>query len=513
MTENFRAYIAILVLVVPAFLLLRVPLTAHLIAPADYRRRALLWLLITSFLFLSYNFWLFLLLAAISIVVAARKDSDPLGLYFFVLLAAPPFQSAISGFAGINRFLDLDHLRLLSLVVLLPVSLKLLTRPDTPGLFRLPTDKYVFGYLALVLALQAPTTTSTDVLRMILSTVIDAVLPYYAFSRGLPNLHRMRHCFASYVGIGVVVAVIGLFETTKGWLLYSALPNFLDVRWGYGGYMARGDSLRASVSTGHSIVLGYVLTVALGLNLALRSWFPTNRSWWIVTLLLCAGIGASFSRGPWVGAAAMLMVALLMGPSPVARLGKVGALAVVVLPALMFTPFGPKIISLLPFVGDYDAGSVDYRQQLFNVSWQVLMQNPMLGSPYYMYDAAMQELRQGEGIIDMVNTYMGIALASGFVGLVLFCSVFGSTAIRMFAYLVASTDRSSEDHAVGRALLATLAGILTTIATVGSVNAVPVVYWCVAGACAAYVRFMQVQGSAVEHARPHGGSAFRAAHP
>ena len=194
--------------------------------PADYRRRAFLWLLLTTFLFLSYDFWLFMLLAAIALAVGARKDSDQLGFYFFVLLAAPPFQSSVSGFGGINRFIDLDYLRLLSLVVLLPLSARLMTRSETPGLFKMPTDKYVLAYLGLVLVLHAPTSTGTNLMRMALAQFIDVVLPYYAFSRGLGDLHRIRHVMASYVCMGAIVAVIAVFETSKGWLLMHRYPAF-----------------------------------------------------------------------------------------------------------------------------------------------------------------------------------------------------------------------------------------------------------------------------------------------
>jgi O-antigen ligase len=209
-----------------------------------------------------------------------------------------------------------------------------------------------------------------------------------------------------------------------------------------------------------------------------------------------------------VGAAALLITAILMGPSPWGRLTKVTALSIGGLALLLLTPYGSKIVAFLPFVGDYDAGSVDYRQQLFEVSWQVLMQNPILGSPYYIFDPAMEQMRQGEGIIDMVNTYLTVAMSSGFVGLTLFSCVFASSGIRIVRYLLASSDKTAMSHVVGRALLATLVGMLTTIATVAEVNAIPVINWCMAGACAAYVRFIQVQRSHSQEGRHHAGRVF-----
>jgi O-antigen ligase len=75
----------------------------------------------------------------------------------------------------------------------------------------------------------------------------------------------------------------------------------------------------------------------------------------------------------------------------------------------------------LPFFGgQVDNFNVVYRQRLFDRSWQVIQESPMLGDQAALLK--MQDLRQGEGIIDLVNTYMGILLENGFVGMTLFLS-------------------------------------------------------------------------------------------
>lgn len=499
MAENYRALVALLVLSIPVLLYLRAPLTAAAVLPADFKLRAGLWLGLTVVLFVAHSFWLFVLVAALALLVLGGADSNRLGLYFFLLLVAPPFESAIQGFAGINYFLGIDYLRLLGFVILLPAAVRLALDPAVPGLFRMPADKYLAAYLALLLVIQFPITSTTNEMRSGLSYGVDIVLPYYVCSRWLLDRQRMRDAMASFVAACSVLALVAVFETLKGWLLYAPLPNVLDVRWGYGHYMMRDGALRAAASTGHSIVLGYVMTVGFGLHLALRSSFPTTKSWWTVALLLLTGIAASMSRGPWVGAAALITVALALGPGAGGRIAKVGFAAVLVVPALMMTSVGPKIISLLPFVGTVDSGNVDYRQQLFNVSWEVLMLNPVFGSPYYLANPLMEQMRQGEGIIDMVNSYLGVAMVSGFVGLALFLGVFASIVGRLIRHLAGHADKFSDDYATGRALLATLVGILVIIATVSSINAIPVVYWCMAGMCGAYLHASKVE--VVAHAR------------
>ena len=488
MPEHIRALIALLALSVPALMWLRKPLTANAVAPRDYKLRAGVWVALTLALFVAHNFWLFIGIAAVTLLVAQAKDSSPLGLYVFLLFLAPPFQSNIQGFAGIKYFLAIDYLRLLSLVVLLPMALRLLRAHDRARLFALPSDKFLVGYLMLFVVLAAPTTSMTDSFRSIISLFIDVFLPYYVFSRTLTDVAKFRDVLASFAGIGVVMSVVAIFETLKHWLLYSMLPHVLDVTWNFGSYMMREGSLRATVSTGHSIVLGYVLTVALGLHLALGAQLFSRRHWWLMTAALGSGIICSMSRGPWIGAAATVVVALATAPRGARKLGMLAGAAAIALPLLAFTPYGTKFAALLPFVGDADAESVDYRQQLFHVSWDVLMLNPWFGSPNYLANGSMEQLRQGEGIIDMVNSYLGVAMFSGFVGLALFAGVFVASGLGLVNHLRRPTESESEGRAICRALLATLIGVLVTIATVSSINVVPVVYWCLAGACAAYIQ-------------------------
>jgi hypothetical protein len=513
MAENYRALVTLLVLALPTLWFVRKLLTpSQVISDADFNVRATLWVVLTAVLFLVQSFWLFMLIAAAALLTYGRKDRNPLGLYVFILFLAPPFQSAIQGFAGINYFIAVDYLRLLSFVLLLPTAARLISNPTTPKPFRLPADKYVLGYLALLLAIQVPLTSMTDLGRSGLMHFIDTVLPYYVFSRGLGfDLKRLRDIAASFAAAGAILAVVAVFEYLKGWLLFSSLPNFLDVRWAYGHYMARDGGLRATVSLGHSIVLGYVLTVALGLNLMLRDAYRSARLWQLACITLGIGLLASLSRGPWVGAAALILVYVVIGPGAPRRIGQLAGILVLLLPLLTTTSVGQRLLSYLPFIGDVDAVSVTYRQLLFDVSWTVLMQNPILGSPYYFANTSMEQLRQGEGIIDMVNSYLGVAMVSGFVGLALFIAPFLSCLVGLARHLFNHPTKQGDDYSAGKALLASLVSVLIIIATTSSINVVPVVYWCLVGICASYLHAARLRAAGTLPHRQAGPERLRMA--
>jgi O-antigen ligase len=218
-----------------------------------------------------------------------------------------------------------------------------------------------------------------------------------------------------------ILAAIAVFESARGWLLYGEMPD----RWGYGSsftlYVARGTSLRAMASTGHSMSLGYLLVVAFGLWLYLQTRVDSKRSRIGGTALMWSGLLAAYTRGAWIGGVIVYFLFAALRPRAVSKLLKATGVAVVIAAVVYLSPLGNRIVSVLPFFGgQVDNFNVLYRQRLFERSWEIILESPMLGDPAAMLK--LQDLRQGQGIVDLVNTYVGILLDNGFVGLSLFLS-------------------------------------------------------------------------------------------
>jgi O-antigen ligase len=103
----------------------------------------------------------------------------------------------------------------------------------------------------------------------------------------------------------------------------------------------------------------------------------------------------------------------------------------------------------------------------------------------------MEALRQGQGIIDIVNSYIGIALEMGLVVLGLFVAFFGLTLFGIYRAMRSIPDKDSEEYLLGRVLLATLLTIMIMIFTVSSISIIPIVYWAVAGLGVAYAQMIK----------------------
>ncbi len=494
MPEHLRALVVILVLATVVFAFAKAPVCALASTPGDFERRRNLWFGITLAAFLAHNFWIYISVTAVLLLFTLPREPNKLAMFFFLLFAVPAVSAEITGLGVIQHFFAIHYIRLLALAVLLPAFLSLRTQPDVERFGRTLPDKLIAGYIVLNFVLMLTASTFTNTLRYgAFYALIDIFLPYYVASRSLKNLQEFRDALMGFAVAALVLSAIAAFEFAQHWLLYSSLGDALGVQWGLGNYLERGaGDLRAQGSTGQPIPLGYVMAIAIGFFLYLRKSVPNTMTMarGLGLLLLIVGLIASVSRGPWVGAAAMFLVFIAMGPSPGKGFAKLGLLGVIIIPVLLASPFGEKIIDLLPFVGTVEAENVTYRQRLLENSIQVILQNPFFGAFDYYYSPAMQELKQGQGIIDIVNTYLAVGLGSGLVGLSLFSGFFIAVAIGIFKAMRNLAERNSELYLLGQVLLATLLGILVIIFTVSSISVIPVIYWSVAGLSVAYARML-----------------------
>ena len=107
-------------------------------------------------------------------------------------------------------------------------------------------------------------------LRSIFVLSLVTILPYYAFSRRLFNLNDIKRSMFAYLLPMFILGALPGFEFIRHWKLYS-LPGI-----SHAAYLERAGALRASVTAGGPIILGYIMMVGIGflLPLAKRSVTP-----------------------------------------------------------------------------------------------------------------------------------------------------------------------------------------------------------------------------------------------
>jgi O-antigen ligase len=406
------------------------PIALLFMAKEDFLRRRNAWYLLTAAAFLSPNFWWFSLIAIPVYFVVGRKDSNPSAFYLILLHVVPQVPVQVP-MVGMPYLFLADNYLLLSFCVMTPTALRLLRSKDENRIRGLQMMDYcliAYGILTSAIYLHAengagglfPSTFTSD-LRNAFVFFFSIFIPYFTITRSTSSRRALSDLMATFCLSCALFAGIAIFESTRHWLLYVDMMQ----RWGFTInftlYVVRGEGLRAMAAAGHSLTLGHLLVIAFGFWLYLQSEVKSKVSRLAVTLLWWLGLVAAYSRGPWLAGALVYFVFAALRPHPLPNLLKAAGLAAIATVVASLSPLGQKITSVLPFFGGtIDSGNIIYRERLRDRAWQIISESPVLGDPNARLK--MQELRQGQGIIDVVNSYLQVLLGSGFVGLTLFLS-------------------------------------------------------------------------------------------
>ncbi|MEK7264929.1 MAG: O-antigen ligase family protein, partial [Pseudomonadota bacterium] len=327
-----------------------------------------------------------------------------------------------------------------------------------------------------------------DGFRQSTAYILTAFGPYLVFSRVNWTKERLRTTTLAFVLPLLILSVVAVVEVVLSWHPYKSAVDNWDI-FQRARYTFRTGFLRAYASVFDPIAFGLFLAAAIPMMLALIS--SSKRKLLAIGGLGALGVGllATFSRGPWVGAALAVVAFVFTSDKPLKNLTRLGLVGTAGFLALSVSPIGDQIIGLLPFVGDSSTSSIDYRQQLMDIGWSVAMETKWFGSEDFMMHPAMQQLIQGQGIIDIVNSYLRVTLESGLVGLSLFVGVSFFSALTAYRAIGAARAIDPEIAIYSQAWLAALASVMLVIATTSSVVAqVSEVHWLLCGMCVGIAR-------------------------
>ena len=508
MLENLKSLFIVLSISIPIFWIVK-PAFVNLLSEVEFKRYRNLWLLITLILFLANNFWLYMVLVATAILLTQMRERNKVALYFMLLFVMPPIGQKIGGLGMLEYLLNINSIRLLELSVLIPAFLAIKKQRDKLPFGRVSADYLLAAFVILIFIFRLRDTSFTDALRFELYAITDILLPYYVLSRALRDIQQFKVVISAFVIAVLLLSGAAIYEYAGHQLLYSALGTALGANLEMSGMVIRDGSLRALVTTGQPIALGYVVMVGMGFYLFLQRDIPHFYRRNLLLILLAGGSFAALSRGPWVGLAILMIVFIGLRPRALRNISLLAAGGLLAFGLALNLPGGDKLINLLPFVGKVDSFNAEYREQLVDKAISVIGRNPFFGASDYRNAPEMASMVQGEGIVDIVNSYLGIVLEYGLTGLFVFVSFFLSILWQLYKVihryrgrkeehylfgvtLYATQSRSLQDehYQLGVTLFATLIAILVTIYSVSSITVIPTVYWAVAGMSVAYAQMM-----------------------
>jgi O-Antigen ligase len=474
------------------------PIALRFSADADFVRRRNVWFTLTIIAFLSPNFWIFAFFAVPFYIWIGRKDSNPIAAYLLLMHVVPPVSVDLPAI-GVSQLFSLDNYRLLSFCVLIPVALR--ARRSLPRDRTSPsrlTDLLLLAFVVLHSATFVPPDlpnhvilpdSLTNLLRRVFLDFVDILVLYYAVSRSCNDRNKIVDAQAAFCLSSGIMAVVATLEHFKGWLLYTQLAAHWDptdanyqLAW-----LLRGDSwLRAQASAGHALSLGFLLAVAFGFWLYLQSRSTTLRARLTIGIVFWLGMIATFSRGPWIGAVLIYLAYSALKPRAISRLFTAGFLMAIVLGLASLSPIGEKLMTSLHVTGGQPDADFIYRQRLLDRTLDLVQAHPLFGDPLAMQE--MEDLRQGQGIIDIVDTYVGVLLFHGWVGLALFLGFVLSALMGVFRAAKTAISVDADWALLGFNISACMIGILFMIADCSLIFGAEKMFYLLIALAAAYAR-------------------------
>lgn len=370
------------------------------------------------------NIWLLHLAMVALVPLFARRLNQVAPIYLFALLLLPGLDDMVS--LGSLKLCDFGVQDALAVGATAAVFL---TRRGR-GAARPDLDLPAIGVVLLIVAALARDTTVTNFIRVFCNAFLDLWLPYYVLSRSVRSADDVRACMVWLSCGGAVLSVVLMYEIWKAWPIY----NELYAHYGVQTLLlvkARGGILRPGGPFVEPTSIAMVLTSCVLAVWLARSAFRSRHHHIAMLVLLLAGLCAPQSRGAWIG----LLIGMALADLFRRRYSRLAwrivpiAIGGVVLMAL--ARVSPMVAETLGMTGTSSA-SGEYRKLLLDRGFEEFLHSPIWGYSVPQLWVRLHDLKQGENIIDFVNTYIWIMLISGGIGLAIFVGSFLFFLVRLW---------------------------------------------------------------------------------
>lgn len=412
-----------------------------------------------AFLISSRPFQIFALAGVLAALSPARAADR--SVFFIGVIAALPFSFSYQvPFPGINYLISVNYGTVATLVILGPSFFAALAAPASSRLRAV--DALVISFVLYTNLMAFRELPFTSVVRELITGLITIYIPYIAISRSLATEQDMKKAIHALILSMTILAICGIFQTARSWNWYIHLAD-RTTQFSFDNF--RNGFFRIGITV-----------------------IPTLLAYMMAVGFIGAWIYRKANLTPFVVGFAILAIFPLVGYATGARGGWVGAFVVVTAflafrmktPSIWSAYIGCLLIGLAyffylvftdsPMLQD-EYGTLGYRAELIRTAFAQVADRPLFGASNIMELPRFQNLRQGEGIIDLVNGYIQIVLYYGLVGLGLYLAAHFMTIGAGLARLKAALPNHHEKFSVPQItalLLAAHIGFLATLFTISA---------------------------------------------
>lgn len=382
---------------------------------------------------LGHTIWVVYAVLVAILPMTARNRAEAAALFLVANGAVPELSTYLT--VGGAAIFAIDKWMCLSIGLLIVFLKEPRTGLRFNGWFDIP-----FLLMLGLEFVQARDQNFTSTVRSLLTTILAIGLPYFIFTRSIGKVEDMRRVMVALVLIGFVLATIGIFESRMHFLAYQQMYRALNVA-GLDGklFKERGGILRAVTSFGEATGFSQFLAIALIATIAMRYSFRTTSRMVIALGVISVGIFVTSSRNAWIAAGIGVLTFDLYRRRYLALSGKAAVLGMAYTFLVLIAEFSPYVATMMGKSAD-TAGTADYRSQLLKRGLEEFRKHPYAGLNIQSVMDNMIDMKQGEGIIDIVNAYLFYGLTAGIGGVIALALVFSLPAWAM----IVSRKRLSE---------------------------------------------------------------------
>lgn len=264
--------------------------------------------------------------------------------------------------------------------------------------------------------------------------ILNLGLPYITISRAFARSRVPGDLMLSGV-LGVcILALIASFEAPRHWLLYDTMPQFIgadpDLSSGY--VKQRGGLLRSRATFPESTGLSMLLGVQVVILVALRRHVGSRLAFFTLLAVLGAGMFFTLARICYIVVVVGLIACMVHERKWVGLFKMALAIPLCGSALLMLSHVVPTLAASMG-TGEDAAGSVDYRSELLASGLDLVRDNWLTGLSMTDIYGHLEHLRQGEGIIDLVNQPLTIMMRGGIIGATLYYGMLAGVLATLFA--------------------------------------------------------------------------------
>ena len=372
--------------------------------------------------FLLPSVWLVYVACIAAVPLAVRNRNQILPLYLFSLFILPDL--GLPEALGTLKLSSLNTSTCFAVGALIAAFWRGGLR-GKPSMLDLPAAVL----LAVLVFMASRSTSATNVLRELLDHVLYYGVPYILVSRLVRTPADFRRVAVALACAGCLLATLLVAEFVFHWPFFRRM--YANVGLDLGSPLAvkfREGNIRATGPFIEATAAAFCLTFALFAATQLRSAFGSKFYHLCVMGLLIVGVIAPQSRGALLGVAVGFAAIFLYRRSQTVIAALLVGAAVL---AVFFATVGvePETKSTTHF---HSSETVEYRKRLVARGMEEFNRTPLTGDSLPNMLGRMADLRQGEGIVDFVNTYLWVVLLSGLAGLVPFAAAFGLRLVNLW---------------------------------------------------------------------------------